>query len=216
MPHPPEALFSEYVDGTLEPGQVTLVEVHLAHCAECRALTQDLRRVLQRAQALEDRAPRQDLWPGVAAAIGAAPRQPRRVSFSLPQLLAASLVLTLLSGGAALWLARPALPGTASAPVAVHPSPDAVRPAGEHAPLGYAGAVQELERALAQRGSTLDTATVRVIAQKLAIIDRAIAEAEQALAADSTDPYLHSHLAQTRLRKLELLRHAAALTRAVS
>jgi len=57
---------------------------------------------------------------------------------------------------------------------------------------------------------------VRVVGEKLAIIDRAIAEAEQALATDSSDTYLHSHLAQTRLRKLELLRRAAALTRQVS
>ena len=216
MPHPPEELFSEYVDGTLAPGEVTLVESHLAHCAECHALAQDLRRVLQRAQALEDRAPRQDLWPGVAAAIGATPRQPLRISFSLPQLLAASIAITLFSAGAAIWLARPALPQAPAGPVAVHPAPDTVRPAGERPSAGYASAVQELERALAEHGSTLDTATVRVIAQKLAIIDRAIAEAEQALAADSSDAYLHSHLAQTRLRKLELLRHAAALTRAVS
>jgi len=54
---------------------------------------------------------------------------------------------------------------------------------------------------------------VRVVEQKLALIDRAIIEAERALATDSSDTYLYRHLARTRQQKLELLQHATALTR---
>jgi hypothetical protein len=69
---------------------------------------------------------------------------------------------------------------------------------------------------LAQGRGKLDTATVRVLEQNLATIDRAIAQAQQAVAADSANLYLNSHLAATMRRKLDLLRQAAALVAAVS
>jgi RES domain-containing protein len=74
----------------------------------------------------------------------------------------------------------------------------------------YDAAIAELEQALAARRSSLDTSTVRVVEQNLAVIDRAIAEARRALAADPTDPYLHDHLASTMRRKMDLLRHVTA------
>jgi hypothetical protein len=77
----------------------------------------------------------------------------------------------------------------------------------------YAAAVADLERVLAEGRGRLDTTTVRVIEQNLATIDRAIAEAQRALAADSGNMYLNTHLAETMRRKLELLRQAASLAR---
>ena len=74
----------------------------------------------------------------------------------------------------------------------------------------------ELQQVLAQNRSRLDTTTVRVIEQNLATIDRAIAQAQRAVAADSANIYLNSHLAETMRRKLELLRQVAALVSAVS
>jgi len=52
---------------------------------------------------------------------------------------------------------------------------------------------------------------VKIIEQNLAAIDRAIAEAQRALDADSGNLYLNTHLAETMRRKLDLLRQAAAL-----
>jgi len=75
----------------------------------------------------------------------------------------------------------------------------------------YAAAVARLERVLAQGRGRLDTATVRVIEKNLGIIDRAIRDAQSALAADPANSYLNLHLAQEMRRKLELLRQAAAL-----
>jgi hypothetical protein len=62
----------------------------------------------------------------------------------------------------------------------------------------------------------LDTATVRVLEQNLALIDEAIAQARRAVAADSANVYLNTHLAETMRRKIHLLRQAAALVSAVS
>jgi hypothetical protein len=57
---------------------------------------------------------------------------------------------------------------------------------------------------------------VRVLEQNLALIDRAIAQAQRAVAADSANVYLNTHLAETMRRKIDLLRQAAALVSAVS
>jgi hypothetical protein len=81
---------------------------------------------------------------------------------------------------------------------------------------GYDAAVDDLERVLAEGRGRLDTATVRVLEQNLAIIDRAIAQARRAVAADSSNLYLNSHLAETMRRKIDLLRQAATLVSAAS
>jgi hypothetical protein len=211
MTHPPDLQFSEYLDGALPPAESAALEAHCADCQPCRLLLADLRRVLARAQALEDRAPREDLWPGVAAAIGAAPRGRRRVSFSLPELAAAGVALMLLSGGAvAVWLRPPkgAAPLTSAAGVATDTGPVAA----SHSTRGYDAAIRRLEQELARSRGRLDTVTIRVVEQKLALIDRAIVEADRALATDSSSPYLRRHLARTRQQKLDLLRHATAIS----
>ena len=214
MIHPLPDECSEYLDGGLPAERAARLERHVADCAECAALLEELRRVVVRAQALDDQPPRRDLWPGVAAAIGAGPGRRREVALPLPLLLAAALALMVLSGGSVLvWTrSRPPVPA-----LAVAPAPDpAVSAAGAGVDRGYAGAVRALAAELAQGRGRLDTLTVRVLEEKLALIDRAIGEAERALATDPANGYLAGHLTQTRLRKLDLLRRAAVLSRAVS
>ncbi len=87
---------------------------------------------------------------------------------------------------------------------------------GVGAVKGYDAAVDDLERVLAQGRGKLDSATVRILEQNLAIIDRALAQARQAVAADSANLYLNSHLAETMRRKIDLLRQAATLVSAAS
>jgi hypothetical protein len=76
--------------------------------------------------------------------------------------------------------------------------------------------LRRLEAQLRAGQGKLDSMTVRVVEEKLRLIDRAIHEAERALAADPANAYLTGHLTDTRMRKLDLLRQAAALSRAVS
>ena len=219
---------SEYLDDELAPAERAELEAHLRRCVGCGAVLADLRRIVARARGLEDREPDHDLWPGIAARIGAtgtepavvdlrAARERRRWSFSLPQLAAAGIALMVASGSAA-WLLHP-LAGTsggAAPPVPVQ-APGIVVPASTRpAARGYDAAVADLERVLADGRGKLDTTTVRVIERNLATIDSAIAQAQRAVAADSANVYLNSHLAETMRRKLELLRQAAALVSSVS
>ncbi|HET9038721.1 MAG TPA: zf-HC2 domain-containing protein [Gemmatimonadales bacterium] len=226
---------SEYLDDELPPDERTAIEAHLRHCVACGAVLADLKRIVARAQGLEDRLPARDLWPGIAARIGAAPAagprpvvaleaRRRRWSFSLPELAAAGIALMALSGGAA-WLLHPG--ATAPIPVAARPAPaPALSPTGSPrvaltssrraAGQSYDAAVADLERVLTAGRGRLDSTTVRVIERNLATIDSAIAQAQRAVAADSANVYLNSHLAETMRRKLELLRQAAALVSSVS
>ena len=235
---------SEYMDDELPPEERAAVEAHLRHCVACGAVLADLKRVVVRAQGLEDRPPAQDLWPAIAARIGASPAaadrdealaidgtRRRRWSFSLPELAAAGIALMALSGGAA-WLLRPVVGTTvvasspAAEPVVTPGLTPAVAPSGSFrvgltpsrraAGQSYAAAVADLEGVLTAGRGRLDSTTVRVIERNLATIDSAIVQAQRAVAADSANAYLNSHLAETMRRKLELLRQAAALVTSVS
>jgi anti-sigma factor RsiW len=217
---------SEYLDGELTEAERTALERHLAACPGCSTTLADLSRVVLRAGALPAPKPQRDLWEGIAERIaaerGAPPARPapsggrqRRWSLAWPELAAAALAIAAGSGGVAWWAA-----GRAMAPppvVAGEGGPTIVSPAvaGPATPR-YDAAVADLQRVLAAGRGTLDSSTVRVLEQNLALIDRAIDDAQRALAADPGNTYLNAHLAHTMRRKLDLLRQAASLAAARS
>ena len=217
---------SEYLDGELAPEARRGLEAHLGECAACRTTLEELRAVVARAAALEDRPPAADLWPAVARGIGAGEpgvvplasrrRGARRLAFTLPQLAAAAVALMAVSGGA-VWLADSHAPAAGAAPVAATSggaAPGGVVAPAALIPAGYDAAVRDLETVLAQNRGRLDTATVHVLERNLHLIDAAIAECRRALAADPASPYLNAHLADTMQQKLDLLRQAARLAAA--
>jgi anti-sigma factor RsiW len=211
---------SAYLDGDLGGEALAAAEAHLAACAECRAELEGLRQLARRARTLDDRPPERDLWGGIAARLSgeAAPRiiplRRRRFAFSLPQLAAAGIAIVALSSGAAVLLTR-----GARLPAFPEPSASAVpaTPAGLASSKGiasYDAAIRDLEATLAARRSTLDTATIRAVEQSLAIIDRAIRQAEAALAQDPNNMYLNNHLAHALDRKLDVLRRVTSMATA--
>jgi Putative zinc-finger len=208
---------SEYLDDELTPRDRSDLEAHLENCESCSALLTDLRRVVRKARQLEDRGPAHDLWSGIARQIGATPVRSlsprRRWSFSMPQLAAAAVVLMTLSGSG-VWLlqSRGGTPGPAPIAATYSPpgTPTAIT-ASHSAEQSYDAAVADLERVLAGGRGQLDSTTVRIIEQNLAVIDQAIAQAQRALQADPANLYLNTHLAETMRRKLDLLRQAATL-----
>lgn len=205
---------SEYLDGELADAERMALEAHLATCADCTAVLADLRRVVARAQALDDRPPARDLWSGIAERIGvstddlARRRARRRVSFTVPQLIAASVALIALSAGVARLVLRPTTnrEPTAMNPGSVSVVPVAIQKAGATADHD----VQDLRLALAdgQRTGRLSPMTVHRIEHSLAVIDSALAEGKRALAVDPKSAYLNQHLADTMRRKMEFLREA--------
>jgi hypothetical protein len=167
--------------------------------------------------------PARDLWQGVAARIREH-QQPvvaseRFFTFTIAQLaLAASLLVAVASG--VTWLvARPQGGVTAVAGggpvIQAYGVPDD-QPGGQIVPANFAdaqfnAAVTDLEQILRDERDRLDPRTVLVIERNLKAIDDAIQEARMALNNDPANPYLNSHLADARRRKLDLLRHATTL-----
>jgi hypothetical protein len=220
---------SDYADDEISSDERTQIDAHLATCAECRGVVEELRNVVARAASLTDTAPPRDLWPGIAARVSSAPERAagtflfrrlmsaRRFSFTLPQLAAASLAIMLLSGGV-VWMARSGDPRADFEPVSAHGSTPPLRPTtitpADFSDTQYDAAVADLEQTLEAGRTRLDPATVRILEENLASIDRAIEQSRRALAADPANIYLNRHLADARQRKLSLLRRASALARA--
>ena len=228
---------SEYVDNELAPAERAALDAHLRECPACRVTLDELRAVTARAHALADRTPVNDLWPGIAAAIGSdiSPlaarrrREPgrRRFSFSMPQLAAAAVLLMAVSGGA-VWTLRNAAPtrpaAVAAAPARVPSGPSAsspirptefttVRPTAEQS---YDAAVADLEQVLREGRGRLDDRTLLIVEKNLATIDSAVAQARRAVEQDPANAYLNSYLAHTMRRKIDLLRQVVALASAQS
>src|SRR5262245_24252653 len=162
-----EDKLSDYLDDELTPAERGEVELHLVECADCARALAELRQVVARASMLAPAPPPADLWSGVAARIGVRSQVDvrRRISFTLPELAAASILMATLSGGAvALWLrVAPADSGRSITDAAISQDSSEVSEGGSILPAGvafdtvfavgyadaqYDAAVSDLERAL--------------------------------------------------------------------
>jgi hypothetical protein len=206
---------SEYLDGELEPAERAAVARHLAKCAECAGVLADLRAVVASTALLADEPPERDLWPAIRSRLPsrAAAARPhskvtrlawqRRVVLSVPQLIAAGLAVMLLSAGG-MWISLGGPSGSSLPVAAAGGPPDIVLAA-------YDPAMADLEAEYERRREQLDPETVRVVERNLAIIDVAIQEARDALAADPSSGFLNGHLAETVRRRMSLLREVASI-----
>jgi anti-sigma factor RsiW len=210
---------SAFLDGDLPAEEAAATEAHLTVCPDCRSVLADLQALVASAPVYTGRAPDRDLWPEIAAAIDArrqvslTPRRSGRTHrFSLPQLIAASVAFAVLGGGSAWLMLRSDGPASivtlATAPaigeLTVTPAARAAR-----ADSAYDLAVADLQQVLAEGRGRLDTATVRVIEDNLAVIDRALAEARDAIERDPANAFLKNTVAANMRRKLDLLRRAS-------
>ena len=210
---------SDYIDDEdLDARERAEIEAHLTVCSGCRTVLGELRAVAARAASLPDTAPEANLWSGIADRINASAvipfraRARRHITFTIPQFVAASLALMVLSGGM-VWLSKVGGSRTELPPVAASVEVDtpAARPAN-FADFYYDEAIADLERTLETGRQQLDPQTVRVLEENLAAIDRAIEQSRSALSKDPANAFLNAHLAAARNRKLALLRNATALT----
>jgi anti-sigma factor RsiW len=122
--------------------------------------------------------------------------QSRRFAFTLPQLAAAAALVAAVSGGLVWRVVERASPRPQDQVAATRPAPRAAEPSTgaadgvdrvvpvSMADAQYDAAVSDLEGALKQGRGRLDAATIGIVEHNLQIIDQAIDQARQALAAD--------------------------------
>lgn len=241
--HPGE-LLSLWVDGDLEGERGRRVEAHLEECEPCRETVADLESIAERAGRLPDRAPGRNLWPGIARQIGGSPPAARdgsgsatadgedgvtplfrrRWRVSVPQVAAAAALVAALASGLTWGLIRDGAGPEATGSGAVasaRPGTTAGRgPAAVDLPVRWAtlettpSGVAELEERYREARSELDPATRRTLDRNLRLVDRALAEAQRALADNPDNDYLHHHLSRTMRRKAEFLEVAVRMTQA--
>ena len=240
--HIDDTRLNDYVEGLVTEDVARQIDVHLATCEECSGRLEALTLLLSDLARLpEDAMPTRDLWSGVRAGIGAGSGHgdeesqetvadeevvmpirggpsaaPRRFSFSAGQLLAASVVWALLSGGT-VWMALTVevegnvVAVTAGAPDAGNSGGfGSILPATQVATIEYEQAIASLESTLEQGRNRLDPQTIATIEASLATIDRAIGEARQALADDPGNHVLNRLLIKNQQAKLRVLRQASA------
>ncbi len=220
---------SDYLDDEMSPAERALLERRLAEDQELAETLEGLRRVKIHAQAVDDQVPPHapSIWDGIAQRIGATRSVPRdhrpvvglitawrsrRVPISVPQLIAASVALIVLSGGGAMMIQRfgadPSATGLPFESAVVSAATGAA-----FASIGatrYDQAVADLARVLEAQRQFLDRETIDVVEENLAIIDRAIERSLEALRTAPQSDYLLSHLEQTMRQKMTLLQHATA------
>lgn len=236
--HPGE-LLSLWVDGDLEGERERRVEAHLEECEPCRQTVADLESIAERAGRLPDRTPEEDLWPEIAPQIGGSstadgedgviPFFRRRWRVSVPQAAAAAALVATLASGLTWSLARDgAGRDPAGSPPVASGQPGSTTAGGQAAASPTAGdlpvrwttiegapsGVAELEQRYRKSRSELDPATRRTLDRNLRLIDRALAEAQRALADNPDNDYLHHHLSRTMRRKAEFLEVAVRMTQA--
>jgi anti-sigma factor RsiW len=212
---------SAYLDGELERNSRRRLEAHLVACPQCSALLADLRAIVAAAPHYEGREPSRDLWQNIEARLDEAevipitsrpPVLPASRRFSWPQLIAASIVMAAVGGGATWFALRSSTPQPDAIAGELPNRPTAQLPDSdktvEYAEAQYDAAVKDLETVLAAGRNQLDTATVRTIEQSLQKIDAAIAEARIAIQRDPANEYLSRQIAANMRRKLDLLRAA--------
>ena len=105
-----QELISDYIDGTLELGEQSKMEHHLADCEDCRAMRDDLLQVVHFSKQLPLHTPSSAVWARIETDLEAQrPRssfsraaawwarvQNRYLRLSIPQLAAASIALAIV------------------------------------------------------------------------------------------------------------------------
>lgn len=202
---------SDYVDDEISRRERRTIAAHLAQCAGCRAVLEELRAVVAAGRRLETPSePDRDLWPGIASRLK--PRRQERASRwawhhrLTPSLAGLAAVAVACVVVASLWSSMsqrrpPAAPVLSPGPIA--------KTSAAHE-REYERTVAGLERE-ARAQLTLDPHVIEVLDENLATLDVAIANYRDALAEEPGDARMRERLAAAKERKLEVLRQAVTL-----
>lgn len=227
MRHPEPERLSAFVDGDAGAQESRELEEHLASCVVCASVLRDLQALRDEARSLPEHLPPRDLWPEISRAIGSersadptivllhsrgqADATPARrlLRLSWPQAAAAALALALFSGATGAYMSRRGEPVAAPATQGA----SWVQMVGQAIPglESSAREAQRLEDFLETYRPELRPETARTLEKNIQVIDRAIQESLQALAADPGNQFLVQHLEEAVRAKETYLRDATRL-----
>ena len=216
------------IDGTLGPIRVAELEQHFDQCDTCRALANDLRRIRDLADTLDEPVPPDHVWLQIAGRLRQegrvhdrlAPvatghrrlRQPRQVLWLG---IAAALVLAV---GASLLLLLPQFTGSTTGPGATEQGnaagADAVQSGVEDlrkAERLLQSGVAKLKEGLGSEDQALPTDMAGTLDRNLQILDQAITESSDALQKEPQNVAARNSLFEALQRKISLLQDTITL-----
>lgn len=226
--HPNEAVINEYIEGGLTAAERDDVARHLAGCAACRALADDLHELARAARNLAGVEPPAAVWRrlearlrsersgksfGDARRTAASARAPRYIVAGLAA--AAVLVIAAVVGlrvgpGSH---QKPNGPAVATTPSPAVPAADAqtveaeLRAAEEH----YDNAIKGLEQIANANQGSLDPGTAATLQKNLSVIDQAISESRAAVRAQPNSEPAQQSLLENFRTKIAVLQDTVAL-----
>jgi anti-sigma factor ChrR (cupin superfamily) len=232
--HPNETTLNEYADGSLGAAERTGVEQHLAACASCRQLVDDLRDILRATADLEPLEAPVRAWPRLERAIRMDREHATRVTdqpqsgeaLTGPPAGSYRKYATWLAAAAALVLAavigmrytpaRPAdapaaAPAGASASVAAGAAAESIETELRQAEAHYENAIKGLEAIATSEQSALDPRTAATLQKNLAVIDQAISESRAAVRSEPASEPAQQSLIEGFKTKIGLLQDTVAL-----
>ena len=232
--HPNEATLNEYADGSLGAAERAGVEQHLAACASCRQVVDDLRDILRVSHELEPQDPPVRAWARLERAIkleqehataGTRGLQPSvdtgarlndsRSTWMISLAAAAALVLAVVVG-MRYTPARPAdapaaAPAGASASAAAGGAAESIETELRQAEAHYENAIKGLEAIATTEQSELDPRTAATLQKNLAVIDQAISESRAAVRSEPASEPAQQSLIEGFKTKIGLLQDTVAL-----
>ena len=205
--HLDEPQLNDYLDGVLDAAEAERVRRHIGECESCAREAEALASLKSAIVELpRDIRPERDLREGIWSRIEK-PRSARTLwSMRYPLAAAAILLIAVTSV-----VTRALVMGAGHDEVGADYNSSVQLTSDDAGKLEreYSEEVQELEMILRKSRGALAPETVRIMEENLTIIDRAINEAQAALASDPNSEMLVDLLRSAYERKLELLRQAA-------
>ncbi|HQX83339.1 MAG TPA: zf-HC2 domain-containing protein [Vicinamibacterales bacterium] len=216
---------SDYLDRHLDEAGTREMRAHLASCADCRHLADDLVRVRGAAQSLGPITPPAHLWleiagrvrqdggTPIATAVTPAPPVVARRADTWQWLgLAAALLLTTLAVySLATPESSPAVVADAAGNATEVPTVETVEETMRRAEAEYEKAIAQLEQVVKSGDATVSAASVSTLQRSLSTIDSAIAESRAALTSSPDSQPARTSLFEALRNKVTLLQHTVVL-----
>jgi anti-sigma factor ChrR (cupin superfamily) len=215
--HPNDTTLNDYVDGSLGPVERHGIEQHLAACAACRQLVEDLRAILRTAGELELREPPVRAWSRLERAITLEEKGPYPFAAPAAAKRSTAPVLAWLAAAAAIVLATAVglryAPGRTpgAPPAAAGDAVQSIETELRQAEAHYENAIKGLEVIANTEQSELDPRTAATLQKNLAVIDQAISESRAAVRAQPASEPAQQSLIEGFKTKIGLLQDTVAL-----
>jgi predicted anti-sigma-YlaC factor YlaD len=206
-------LIGDQLEDTIGTADKAKLDTHLAHCADCRAILADFKRIADGARELPKHEPSARVWTGVLAGVGLSGREPARERAAAPgwgerffllgrarTAWAAALLLVVIAGGIAVGTRI----GRNDAPTL---SADDTYTLGklEEAEKHYQLAIEALQAAVGGRITGLDPLIAAAFARNLGDIDAVIRECRNAVQANPSNLSARAYLLDAYKDKVEFL-----------